>query len=353
MKILVWEYALWYGRKCLDYLLDGYLMTRFLIRSLTEIPDINIIVFRNREIKVSFQEFHGKVIEVTDTELHNLAKFSEDCDGAFVIAPSIEIMKIAKHLRCRLYGPDITIIPTLSRKDLTLNLLQRKGFPVPEFLILRDRYDVEEAIKELGLPMVMKVVDSAGCYGVHVVNSVNECLNVFEKLYNISNVGPIIAMRYVRGLSMSYSAVVYDGKPVLELVNRQVIKAEGYFFKFYGIESSVKYLRRYILDICRELVQEFSRFLKCYINIDFIVDKDGSVYILEVNPRISISFVNMLYTYGFRSVAEAMLFGHVSSSRREPILKYVSVCRVKASSGPVVDYVSIPEVSGSYFVQVQ
>lgn len=175
-----------------------------------------------------------------------------------------------------------------------------------------DRHEFEKMLDNLGIPQpegdtavtVDKAIEIANCIGYPVLVRPSYVLGgrAMEIVYDdeelkyymstavkeISHDSPILIDRYVLGKELEIDAVA-DGKEVLipglmEHIERAGIHS-GDSISVYPAENVTQDVRNTIIDYAIRIGKGFG-FIGLY-NIQFIVDKNNRVYVLEVNPRSS------------------------------------------------------------------
>ena len=233
---------------------------------------------------------------------------SSSCDLCFLIAPPLELVQAYRVVSCEIAGPNHRLIYALSRKDLTLRLCEKLSVPVPDYEIVRDLSELETAILKVGTPCVVKPVDEAGCRNVTLINSIDEAKPIVKKILDESTCGVALVTRYIPGVPASCSFVVSrKGDILLETANVQIVRRIGSRFEFQGIVTPAPpKIGEVALSTARKLVKELRNGVRGYINIDLVVHKDRA-YVLEINPRISMSFINIANMYNKEDVAKTLL----------------------------------------------
>lgn len=177
----------------------------------------------------------------------------------------------------------------LTRKDFIRPFMEENGFNVPKGKGFTDFSDAFQFFKSIKKPAMVKPVDASGSKGVVKVFKDDE----FESAFNTA---------------MSYS--ISKNIIVEEFIQRDGYQIAGDGFLVNGELKFAGLMNEHFDRLCNPLVPigesypsilpddlkekarlEIQRMMTLLgmkngaINLDFIVDKDGDVYILEIGPR--------------------------------------------------------------------
>ena len=169
-------------------------------------------------------------------------------------------------------------------KDLTKQLASAAGVRTPKWRIASySREPVEQMAASVDLPCVVKPVDSGSSIGVAIPRTKEELLAALEANRHL---GRVILEQYVLGREIDVGVLMGTSLPSIEIIPK---------VGFYDYKN--KYQAGATLEICptpidpkieeklRETALKVHLLLglKTYSRSDFIVDKDGNVYFLEIN----------------------------------------------------------------------
>ncbi len=178
-------------------------------------------------------------------------------------------------------------------KITTKRLLIEQGIPTPEYYYdqFENNPDVlaKEAVKRLGLPLVVKPIDEGSSIGVHIVKDFEMLKIVIEE--NLKEFGNIYFERFIKGKSVTVG-ILGTGKdsfalPILEL------RPKGR--EFYDYEAKyTKGLTEFIIpaQIPEETYKKLQddsvlthQLIGCrgFSRVDAVVSDEGIGYILEIN----------------------------------------------------------------------
>ena len=169
-------------------------------------------------------------------------------------------------------------------KDLTKRLAAAAGVHTPKWrMVYYDRGDVMQQASELGLPCVVKPVDSGSSIGVSIAHTEAELSAALEEN---AKLGRAIIEEYVRGREIQVGVLLDKNLPSIEIIPKH---------GFYDYKN--KYQAGAAVEICPapvapEVEAELGRTalkvhrllgLRTYSRADFILIDSGEVYFLEIN----------------------------------------------------------------------
>ena len=189
----------------------------------------------------------------------------------------------------RILGTTLDSINKAEDRHEFEEMLDQLGIPQPEGMTA---YTVEEALKiahQIGYPVLVRPSYVLGGRAMEIVNDDNE-LKVYmaTAVQEISHDSPILVDRYVLGKECEIDAIA-DGvnvyiPGVMEHIERAGIHS-GDSFSVYPTQTLSDDVKKTIIDYGERIGKGFG-FVGLY-NIQFIVDHNDKVYVLEVNPRSS------------------------------------------------------------------
>lgn len=135
------------------------------------------------------------VVDIRDSAavLHAVKTSGIRPDGAVSLTSDAGMMAVGtlrKHYD--LPGADLDILHLMVNKAEQRRVWQENGLPIPEWYAAKSVTQARKAVKQLGLPVVVKPVDSAGSRGVTVVESESEIGDAIGKAFNASSTRTII-----------------------------------------------------------------------------------------------------------------------------------------------------------------
>ena len=186
--------------------------------------------------------------------------------------------------------------------------------------------EVEEAVKianRIGYPVLVRPSYVLGGRAMEIVYN-DDDLRVYmaTAVKEISHDAPILVDKYIVGKECEIDAIA-DGEHVfipgiMEHIERAGVHS-GDSFSVYPAPTLSQKVKETIVDYAVRIGKGF-RFVGLY-NIQFIVDKDENVYVLEVNPRSSrtVPFLSKITSVPMSHIATMCVLGHSLSEQGYPI----------------------------------
>jgi D-alanine-D-alanine ligase len=166
----------------------------------------------------------------------------------------------------------------------TKQIWHASGLPTPEYVVLESEDDCTQALKTLGLPMIIKPVLEGSSIGMSKVEKAEELVPAWRLATACQ--GEVIAERWITG--KEYTAAIM-GERVLPMI-RLVTPHKFYDYAAKYTANDTQYLCPCGLD--EKMEQEFAGLvLKAFRTVgangwgrvDFMVDENGQAWLIEVN----------------------------------------------------------------------
>jgi predicted ATP-grasp superfamily ATP-dependent carboligase len=237
-------------------------------------------------------------------------------DAILIIAPETEqtlqkLVKVVEQTGKIVLNCTSDAISTFSGKAHLTDYLQRNGYSTPKTLILetgKQTTELKAAIaSQLTFPLVFKPVDGTSCNAISRVNTAQEIEAAIQKIKNQSTCPRFIIQEYVTGLAASVSLISNGKKAVAVSLNKQQVTLAGpdgescYEGGCVPLEHPLK---ARALSVTEHLVEAFAG-LRGYVGVDVVL-ADDRVYIVDVNPRLTTSYVGLHAASAF-NVAQAIV----------------------------------------------
>lgn len=241
-------------------------------------------------------------------------------------------------------------IELVSRKTNTIEMAKKAGLTTPFTGVtdLSDRQHVISAIKEVGLPAVLKPVEGVGSEGLRVLDRIEVVDKVVSELSSIGY-AELMVQEYVRGVPASVSMICYEGGVVPISLNRQIMGR--------GVGGALSYEGGYVPlihqveDVAFERAKRLVRMvngLVGYVGMDIVISGD-EIYFMELNPRPTTSLVGLAKVCPsdlFKEIFEAtVLKRRVKRDVRPSAFAYFKKVRVRIPSSSTA--CAIPALRGA------
>ena len=140
------------------------------------------------------------------TEEHVHGVFSHAVDLPHVVAA------VAQQLRLPGLAPDVAIRAT--NKWQRYVCLESQGVPCPRFGLVHSVEEASRVATDLGYPVVVKPLDSAGARGVCKVNDPGEMADAFQGALLFSHEPSVLVEEFLRGAEVSTESVILESQIV-------------------------------------------------------------------------------------------------------------------------------------------
>ena len=224
-------------------------------------------------------------------------------------------INLAEPLRNRgvtLIGTDCDAIDRAENRDSFEKLLIELGIPQPEGRAVTSMEAGVEAAKEIGYPVLVRPSFVLGGRAMQIVAKEESMWEYLRNAVAVDEDKPVLVDKYIRGKEVEVDAVC-DGRDVfvpgiMELVERTGVHS-GDSVSVYPSYSLSEGVKQTILDYAEKLGLGIG--IKGLFNIQFIVDPEEKVYIIEVNPRSSrtVPFLSKATGYSLADIGTMAMLG--------------------------------------------
>ncbi|ADQ46034.1 carbamoyl-phosphate synthase, large subunit [Caldicellulosiruptor kronotskyensis 2002] len=188
----------------------------------------------------------------------------------------------------KILGTSMESIDTAEDRDKFLNLLKNLNIPYPPG---GAAYSLEDAVKvaqQIGYPVLVRPSYVLGGRAMEIVYSREELEKYIKAAIEISIKHPILIDKYILGKEAEVDGIS-DGEDVLipgimEHIERAGVHSGDSMAVFPPHTLSEK-VKEKIIDYTIKLARALR--VVGLFNIQFVIDKDENVYVIEVNPRAS------------------------------------------------------------------
>ena len=213
----------------------------------------------------------------------------------------------------KLIGTDGDAIDRAEDRDLFENLLIRLGIPEPRGLAVTAIEDGVKAAEEIGYPVLVRPSFVLGGRAMQIVAKETALRSYLETAVSVGEDRPVLVDRYIRGKEVEVDAVC-DGTDVfvpgiMEQVERTGVHS-GDSISIYPPVSISGKVKNTILDYTKRLGLGIG--IIGLFNIQFIVDENEDVFVIEVNPRSSrtVPYLSKATGYSLADIATRVILGH-------------------------------------------
>lgn len=225
---------------------------------------------------------------------------------------AINLAESLKNRGVKIIGTDCEAIDRAENRDLFEKVLKELNIPQPQGKAVTKIEDGVKAAAEIGYPVLVRPSFVLGGRAMQIVADEDQLRRYLRTAVEIDEDKPVLVDKYISGKELEVDAIC-DGKDVfvpgiMELVERTGIHS-GDSISVYPTFSIIEKVRETILDYTRRLGLGIG-IIGLY-NIQFIVDKNDNVFIIEVNPRSSrtVPFLSKATGFSLADIATLVILG--------------------------------------------
>ena len=225
---------------------------------------------------------------------------------------AINLAESLKNRGVKIIGTDCEAIDRAENRDLFEKVLKELNIPQPQGKAVTKIEDGVKAAAEIGYPVLVRPSFVLGGRAMQIVADEAQLRRYLRTAVEIDEDKPVLVDKYISGKELEVDAIC-DGKDVfvpgiMELVERTGIHS-GDSISVYPTFSISEKVRETILDYTRRLGLGIG-IIGLY-NIQFIVDKNDNVFIIEVNPRSSrtVPFLSKATGFSLADIATLVILG--------------------------------------------
>ncbi|MEJ2394432.1 MAG: ATP-grasp domain-containing protein [Candidatus Thiodiazotropha sp.] len=278
---------------------EGDMMLRALVSDLLEIPGIEVISTRDSRLGKPDLPIEFHMLQGLDDFFDAWLKCIAWADAVWPIAP--EYAHILKHISETVLSQGKLLLNSLpeavhttSSKLATATHLMKHGIPV----VPTHRF--EDGLPERFGSWVLKPDDGVGCQGIRICRNVDDLCRQMETL-------PLgkefVVQPFVHGTPTSLNVLACNGEAFILSINHQRVAMTDVGFVLLGcvVNGYLEQKSRFH-EIGRRVVAAMPS-LWGIIGIDIIDTGEGGLKVLEVNPRITTSYVGLKESTGTNPAA--------------------------------------------------
>ena len=251
---------------------------------------------------------------LTPEDVMNIIDF-EQPEGVVASLGGQTAINLAEPLMKRgvkIVGTDCDAIDRAENRDLFEKVLESLNIPQPEGQAVTKIEDGVNAAARIGYPVLVRPSFVLGGRAMQIVANEQQLRHYLKTAVEIDEDKPVLVDKYIVGKEVEVDAIC-DGHDVfvpgiMELVERTGIHS-GDSISVYPTFSISDKVKGIILQYAKKLGLGIG-IIGLY-NIQFIVDKDEKVFIIEVNPRSSrtVPFLSKATGYSLADIATEVILG--------------------------------------------
>ena len=212
-----------------------------------------------------------------------------------------------------LIGTDLQAIDNAEDRKLFEAILRKTGIPQPKAKAVTNVEDGVRAAADIGYPVLVRPSFVLGGRAMMIVGNEEMLRHYLANAVEVNEDSPVLVDHYIMGRETEVDAIC-DGKDVfipaiMEHVERTGIHS-GDSISVYPSFSLSEKVKKQIIDDTVQLGLSIG--IKGLFNIQFIVDGNDDVYVIEVNPRSSrtVPFISKSTGIPIAKIATRVMLGH-------------------------------------------
>ena len=251
---------------------------------------------------------------LTTEDVMNILEF-EKPEGVIASLGGQTAINLAQPLFDRgikIIGTDCEAINRAENRDLFEKILEELNIPQPEGQAVTKIEDGVNAAARIGYPVLVRPSFVLGGRAMQIVANENQLRHYLKTAVEIDEDKPVLVDKYITGKEVEVDAIC-DGHDVfvpgiMELVERTGIHS-GDSISVYPAFSISDKVKGTILQYAKKLGLGIG--IVGLYNIQFIVDENERVFIIEVNPRSSrtVPFLSKATGYSLADIATEVIMG--------------------------------------------
>ena len=251
---------------------------------------------------------------LTVEDVMNVIDF-EKPDGVIASLGGQTAINLAEPLAKRgvkIIGTDCEAIDRAENRDAFEKILTDLGIPQPKGQAVTNIEDGVEVAKRVGYPVLVRPSFVLGGRAMQLVGNEEQLRNYLKTAVEIDEDKPVLVDHYIQGKEVEVDAIC-DGRDVFVAGIMELVERTG----VHSGDSISVYPAFSISDKVKGKILSYSKALGLGIgivglfNIQFIVDDNEDVYIIEVNPRSSrtVPFLSKATGYSLADIATEVILG--------------------------------------------
>ncbi len=251
---------------------------------------------------------------LTPEDVMNIIEF-EKPEGVIASLGGQTAINLAEPLMKRgvkIIGTDCEAIDKAENRDSFEKILTDLGIPQPQGKAVTNIEDGVAAAERIGYPVLVRPSFVLGGRAMQIVTTEEQLRTYLKTAVEIDEDKPVLVDKYIQGKEVEIDAIC-DGRDVfvpgiMELVERTGVHS-GDSISVYPTFSISNKVKGTILQYAKQLGLGIG--IVGLYNIQFIVDENDNVFIIEVNPRSSrtVPFLSKATGYSLADIATEVIMG--------------------------------------------
>ena len=251
---------------------------------------------------------------LTPEDVMNIIEF-EKPEGVIASLGGQTAINLAQPLDAlgvKIIGTDCAAIDKAENRDLFEKLLSELKIPQPSGTAVTNIEDGIKAAARIGYPVLVRPSFVLGGRAMQIVAGETQLRHYLKTAVEIDEDKPVLVDKYIQGKEVEVDAIC-DGRNVFVPGIMELVERTG----IHSGDSISVYPTFSISDRVKGTILRYAKMLGLGIgivglfNIQFIVDENDDVYIIEVNPRSSrtVPFLSKATGYSLADIATEVILG--------------------------------------------
>ena len=226
---------------------------------------------------------------------------------------AINLAEPLAELGVNIIGTGIEAINNAEDRKCFERIMNEVGIPQPKAKAVTDIESGVEAANNIGYPVLVRPSFVLGGRAMQIVANEETLRHYLRSAVEVNEKSPVLVDKYIQGKELEVDAIC-DGKDVfipgiMEHVERTGIHS-GDSISVYPTFSVSQQVKDTIIEYTKQLGLAIG--IVGLYNIQFIVDEEEKVYVIEVNPRSSrtVPFLSKSTGVPMAKIATMVILGH-------------------------------------------
>ena len=226
---------------------------------------------------------------------------------------AINLAEPLHELGVPIIGTGVEAIRNAEDRGCFEKIMEELGIPQPEAEAVTDIEAGERAAERIGYPVLVRPSYVLGGRAMQIVSNEERLRHYLQTAVEVNEDSPVLVDRYIMGRELEVDAIC-DGKDVfipgiMEHVEKTGIHS-GDSISVYPTFSVSQKAKDKIIDYTVRLGRRIG--IVGLYNIQFILDGEEDVYVIEVNPRSSrtVPFLSKATGVPMADIATRVILGH-------------------------------------------
>ncbi|HHU42901.1 MAG: carbamoyl-phosphate synthase large subunit [Bacillota bacterium] len=201
---------------------------------------------------------------------------------------AINLAKRLSDAGVNVLGTTADDIDRAESRDRFIEVLNKLDIAMPLGQTVFNKEDARKVAKELGYPVLVRPSYVLGGRAMEIVHNEQHLNEYMDMAIALENEHAILIDKYIVGKELEVDAIS-DGETVvipgiMEHIERAGVHS-GDSISVYPTQNLLTKVKEKIIDYTIKLGRELN--IKGLFNIQFVLDRDMNIYVIEVNPRAS------------------------------------------------------------------